>query len=96
MITEGSGAGSRSIPRTTGSGSRRPKTIQILRIRLPIRNTAYVIHFLCPEGGAPEDGVSPRVLRVREVLSVRQASQNAQGNAAQLRWVYTAQCTVHT
>ncbi len=45
------------------------------------------MHFLCDEGGAPEDGVPPRVLRVREVLSLRQASQNAQGNAAQLRLV---------
>ncbi len=87
MIIEGSGAGAGSIPCTTGSesGSRRFKTIQILRIRLQIRNTPFIIYFLCDEGGAPEDGVPPRVLRVREVLSLRQAPQNAQGNAAQLR-----------
>jgi hypothetical protein len=42
-LREGSGAGFGSVPLTKGSGSRRPKNLGILRIRIP--NTVFKKRF---------------------------------------------------
>ncbi len=78
MIIEGSGAGarSRSEPRTNGSRSRRPKNIQILRIR--IRNTvANKIRFHCT--GAHVSARRMAVQLPREPAAAQQGGQAGAG-----------------
>ncbi len=80
--------GSRSIPLTNGSGSRRPKNIWIQRIRTRIRNIAVLangatrlifLYFLSAEGGEQE-GLRGRAAQEGEGVQAAQArAQHREG-----------------
>ncbi len=70
LMIEGSGAGSRSVRHTNGSGSGRPKIIRILRIviRIRIRNTATAYSVIVIEAIKFSRYAHLRNMKVRQPL----------------------------